>query len=132
MVHIANHPGMNNRPEQAAILRRQSHPIITNLQSTRLLPSCIGHPFVKTPENCSGNCVLRIVHLPLNIRRPQVRVRVSPYGICGGQGGNGICCSRKFFGFILSVSFHLGSTFSMSSCKQNDRSCFVNGKELIE
>jgi hypothetical protein len=25
------HPGMNNRPVEAAVLRHQSHPIITNL-----------------------------------------------------------------------------------------------------
>jgi hypothetical protein len=31
MVHIANHTGMNNRPIEAAVLRRQSHPIIANL-----------------------------------------------------------------------------------------------------
>jgi molybdopterin converting factor small subunit len=29
--NIANHPGMNNRPVEAAVLRRQSHPIIANL-----------------------------------------------------------------------------------------------------
>jgi hypothetical protein len=29
--HIANHPGMNNRPVEAAILKRQSHPIIASL-----------------------------------------------------------------------------------------------------
>jgi hypothetical protein len=31
MVHIANNPGMSNRPVEAAVLRRQSHPIVTNL-----------------------------------------------------------------------------------------------------
>jgi hypothetical protein len=31
MVHIANRPEMNNRPVEAAVLRRQSHPIIANL-----------------------------------------------------------------------------------------------------
>jgi hypothetical protein len=30
MVHIGNHPGINNRPVEA-VLRRQSHPIIANL-----------------------------------------------------------------------------------------------------
>jgi hypothetical protein len=32
MVHTANHPGMNNRPVEAAVLRSQSHPIIANQQ----------------------------------------------------------------------------------------------------
>jgi hypothetical protein len=32
-----NHPGMNNRPVEAAVLRRQSHPIITNLPMTNIL-----------------------------------------------------------------------------------------------
>jgi hypothetical protein len=27
MVHISNHPGMNDRPVEAAVLRRQSHHI---------------------------------------------------------------------------------------------------------
>jgi hypothetical protein len=31
MVDIANHPGMNNRPVETAVLRRQSYPIIANL-----------------------------------------------------------------------------------------------------
>jgi hypothetical protein len=31
MVHIAHHPMMNNRPVEAAVLRRLSYPIITNL-----------------------------------------------------------------------------------------------------
>jgi hypothetical protein len=31
MVHIADHPGMNNRPVKSAVLRCQSHPIISNL-----------------------------------------------------------------------------------------------------
>jgi hypothetical protein len=31
MVHITNHPGMNERPVEAAVLRRQSHPIIANI-----------------------------------------------------------------------------------------------------
>jgi hypothetical protein len=31
MLNIANHPEMNSRPVEAAVLRRQSHPIITNL-----------------------------------------------------------------------------------------------------
>jgi hypothetical protein len=31
MFHIANHLGMNNRPVEAAVLRRHSHPIIANL-----------------------------------------------------------------------------------------------------
>jgi hypothetical protein len=31
MVHIANHPGMNNRPIEDVVLRRQSHLIIANL-----------------------------------------------------------------------------------------------------
>jgi hypothetical protein len=30
MVHIENLPEMNNRPVEAAVLARQSHPIITN------------------------------------------------------------------------------------------------------
>jgi hypothetical protein len=30
MVHIANRPGMNNKPVEAAALRPQSHPIIAN------------------------------------------------------------------------------------------------------
>jgi hypothetical protein len=30
MVNVVNHPGMNNRPVEAAVLRRQSHPIIAN------------------------------------------------------------------------------------------------------
>jgi hypothetical protein len=30
-VHIAYHPAMNNRPVEAAVLRRESHPIIANL-----------------------------------------------------------------------------------------------------
>jgi hypothetical protein len=30
-VRIVYHPGMSNRPTQAAVLRRQSHPIIANL-----------------------------------------------------------------------------------------------------
>jgi hypothetical protein len=34
VVHIADHPGMNNKPAEAAVLRRQSHPIVTN-QSRR-------------------------------------------------------------------------------------------------
>jgi hypothetical protein len=31
MVHIANHQGTNNTPVKAAVMRRQSHPITTNL-----------------------------------------------------------------------------------------------------
>jgi hypothetical protein len=31
MVHIADHQEMNNRPVEAAVLRRQSHTIIANL-----------------------------------------------------------------------------------------------------
>jgi hypothetical protein len=31
MVHIANHPGMNNRPVEDVVLRCQSHLIIANL-----------------------------------------------------------------------------------------------------
>jgi hypothetical protein len=31
MFHKANYPGMNNRPVEAAVLRRQSHSIIANL-----------------------------------------------------------------------------------------------------
>jgi hypothetical protein len=34
-VHIANHPGMNSRPVEAAVLRRQSHTIIASLTTTR-------------------------------------------------------------------------------------------------
>jgi hypothetical protein len=35
-VIIPNHPGMNNRPVQEAVLRRQSHPIIANLPVNRI------------------------------------------------------------------------------------------------
>jgi hypothetical protein len=35
---IANHPGMNKSPVEAAVLRRQSRPIIASLQSTTRLP----------------------------------------------------------------------------------------------
>jgi hypothetical protein len=31
MIHIANHPGMNKRPVEAVVVRRQSHPIIAKL-----------------------------------------------------------------------------------------------------
>jgi hypothetical protein len=31
MIHIANHPGMNKRPVEAGVVRRQSHPIIAKL-----------------------------------------------------------------------------------------------------
>jgi hypothetical protein len=34
VAHIANHPGMNSRPVEAAVLRRQSHPIIASLTTT--------------------------------------------------------------------------------------------------
>jgi hypothetical protein len=37
MVHITNHPGMKNRPVEAADLRRQSHPIITNIPTEKRL-----------------------------------------------------------------------------------------------
>jgi hypothetical protein len=30
MIHIANHPGMNNIPVEATVLRRQSHPVLAN------------------------------------------------------------------------------------------------------
>jgi hypothetical protein len=36
MFYIANHPGMNKRPVDAAVLRRQSRSIIYNLQTTWL------------------------------------------------------------------------------------------------
>jgi hypothetical protein len=39
MVHIANHPGINKRPVEAAVLRRQSHPIIVNLPMNPLTPA---------------------------------------------------------------------------------------------
>jgi hypothetical protein len=38
MVHIANHLGMNSRPVEAAVLRREFHPIIANLPIHAFLP----------------------------------------------------------------------------------------------
>jgi hypothetical protein len=42
----------------------------------------------------------------------RVRARVSPCGICGGQGGTGTGLSPSFFGFPLSISFHRGTHMS--------------------